>query len=263
MTVTTTTSTTSPDTAARGVAALGWLPPSTLVFAALLGAGAAVGALAAPWVSEALARDLPGWVTAFAGEAIEDPRPARNYLQVALFGWAPLVLAAYAVIESTRLATAVEPPARALAVRIASLTAGVLLLALATSAGLLVTRPAAGLLGEITARDLLLLPFALVPLALACAGLGMLIGVAVRRWRVALIAAGVETVAVYAANVGADLDSSLDAMRYGSPFHYADAKILAVHGVVPWHVALLLVAFVLQIGAALAIDARGRRARGA
>lgn len=261
--VTTTTSAASEGPTIRWGAVLRWLPPSTLAFAAVLSAGAALSAASSPWVSDALAHDLPGWVAAFAGDAIEDPRAARSYLQVALFSWAPLVVAAYAVIESTRLATDAYPSSRALVLRVVSLTAGVLLLVLATSASLLAVAPAAGFLDEIALRDLMLLPFALVPLALACAGLGVLTGVVARSWSVALIAVGAETVVVYAMNVAADLDGSLDAMRYGSPFHYADAKMFAVHGVVPWHVALLLAAFAVQVGAALAINARGRRAPGA
>ena len=49
----------------------------------------------------------------------------------------------------------------------------------------------------------------------------------------------------------ADLVEVLDPLHYLSPFYYADTKRVLLEGVVPWHLAVLLGAFVLLTALAM------------
>ena len=230
------------------------------VFIGVLGLGAALSLAATGWLFDALAeRDLPTVARWFAGPQAAAPIDRVDALQIAFFAWAPLAVAAYAVVVAADISTRGEARgSRDLLARVPGFVAGMLALAAAASTGLIVTRLLGGASG-VSAIALAAAPFALVPLGLACGGLGMVVGVVTRSRRLTLVLVGAETVAVFALLVAADEVATLDALRHLSPFHYADARQVLTRGVAPWHVAVLLSAFVLQTAAAVALASIGPR----
>ena len=222
-------------------------------FAGVLGLGAALSLAATGWLLDALAeRDLPAVARWFAGPQAA-PIDRVGALQITFFAWAPLAVAAYAVVVAADISTRDGARgSRDMLARVPGFVAGMLVLAAAASTGLLVTRLLGGVSGVSTV-ELAVAPFALVPLGLACGGLGMVAGVVTRSRRPTLVLVGAETVAVFALLVAADEVATLDALRHLSPFHYADARQVFTSGVVAWHAGMLLGAFVLQTAAAAAL----------
>jgi hypothetical protein len=186
------------------------------------------------------------------GPAVTRPLDGRAYVQLAFFSWAPLLVAVYSVIASSAAATVTRNETVPLLLRILNDTARLSVIA---SIAFAITLPF-GLLDEVAAERLVLAPLALVPLGLACAGLGFVIAILTRNRGLAIAIVGAETLIVLALNVAADLDQSVSWLRYLSPFHYADVKTAFLEGVVGWHVALLLVAAVGQTALGMGLLAR-------
>ncbi len=231
-----------------------WSGRLSAAFIGVFGVGAALSLATTGWLLDALAeRDLPAVARWVAGPQGTAPIDRVEALQIAFFAWAPLAVAAYAVVVtadiSTRDETRGSPDVLS---RVPGFVAGMLALAAAASAGFMVTR-LLGRVDGVSAVELTAAPFALVPLGLACGGLGMVVGVVTRSRRLTLMLVGAETVVVFALLVAADEVVTLDALRHLSPFHYADVRQVLTGGVVAWHVAVLLVAFVLQTAAAAAL----------
>ena len=219
----------------------------------MIGGALAVG-LAADRVIEA-APNPSDSLEPLLGPAVTRPLDGRGYVQLAFFSWAPLVVAAYAVIASSAAATVTRNDALPLVFRI---FAGASRLTFSATIVLAVTWPF-GLDGHVEASRLIFAPLALLPLALACAGLGFAIAMATRQRGLTVLIVGTETVIVFAINVIADVDGSLDRLRYLSPFHYADVKTVFLEGAGTWHVVLLLFAFGVQIALGIGLQARRRR----
>lgn len=222
-------------------------------FVAVLGLGAALSALSTGWLLDGLAeRDLPTLARWFAGPQAAAPISRAGALQVAFFSWAPLAVATYAVLAAADLSTDAAPSSRTLLARVPGFVGGMLALAAAASTGLVITRLLGGEDG-LSTIGLAAAPFALVPLGLACGGLGMMVGVVARSRRLTTVLVGAETMVVFGLLVAADEVATLDALRYLSPFHYSDARHVLTRGVEIWHAAVLLTAFVLQATAASAL----------
>jgi hypothetical protein len=224
------------------------LPPATRRYALALSLGALLAGISSHELAELLAKHgLPIWSRAFVGSAVGGPFDVRDALQVGLLSCAPLVAAVYSVLASASLATDRESSAtRALMRAAARLVAGATTVSLAIAVGLVLS---AAIPGGLAARHtaVLAVPLALLPLMLACGGLGILVGVATGQRGATIWLVGAETVAVYALLVLADGVDALDALRYASPFHYADVRVAAFSGVEYGHVATLLAAFAVQI----------------
>lgn len=195
----------------------------------------------------------PDRLEALLGPAVTKPLDGRGYVQLAFFGWAPLVAAAYAVIASS---AAADLPRNDTLPFLARLLNSAARLSVAASIALAAAWPF-GLEGHVAIDRLIWAPLALLPLALACAGLGFLVATATDRRGLTLLIVGAETVIVFAINVIAGLDAGLAWLRFISPFHYADVRTVFLDGPVAWHVAVLLLAFIGQI--ALGIGLRARR----
>ena len=217
-----------------------------------------------PAIGETIADiELPAAYEAFLGTA--ELGTARAFIQVEFFSfWLPLLIAIYAIIaatgqlageegEGTLEMTLAQPVARrrVLLERFVALTIGVALICAGASLGFLFTLPLIDA-GDLTLLEVLLAPFAMVPFGVALIALGLFAGtVAPTRGQAsAMLTAFV--VAAYLADVLPDLATRLDALRYASLFHYADAKHVLTEGVVPWHIAVELASAVALLLLAIA-----------
>ena len=243
----------------------------------IIGYGVGLGVLAAfyvllyPAFADQLGDfELPEGYSAFIGDITDLSRP-RAYFQAEFFSFMmPLLVVVFVVTASTALLAGEEnhgtlelmlaQPLRRrdfFLQRVAGLVVATLLICALAGLGFLLSAPFLDLEGDVTVLELAVAPFAAAPLALACASLGLLVGALAPRRSAATGIVAAETVVVYLMEVFANLADVLDPMRYLSPFFYADTKRVLLAGVVPWHLAVLLGAFVLLT--ALAMRAFERR----
>jgi ABC-2 type transport system permease protein len=207
--------------------------------------------------------ELPSWYADFLGTA--DWTTARNFLQLELFTWAPLLLIVYCIVAATGVLAGDEqrgtlelvlaqPVARArvYAERAGAVALGAALVCAGTSVGLLLALPFVDLPG-LPLPELLAAPFGMLPLALFFVALACCLGTLLPTRGAAAGLSTAVAVAGYIALAVADLAEGLDGLRYVTPFYYADQKQLLTEGVVWWHQALL-------VGSTLALFALGLRA---
>lgn len=230
---------------------------------------AALIVLMYPYLKETFAAlELPEGYAAFFGQEGSDFSDARLYLTTELLSWVPLIAAIYAVVASTGLLAGDEQRgtldlllsqpvsrSRLFAERVGGLVIGALLIGLVAAVGFAV--PALFVdLGDISPLVLARAMFNLVPLMLACAGLGLLVAALAPSRGIAGGIVAVETVVVFVLNSIANLSDSLDPLHYLSPFYYADANVALTQGPDPWHVVVLLGAFAVLTAVALRVFVR-------
>lgn len=239
-----------------------------------IGLFAALIVLLFPMVGDTFAQvELPEGYLAFFGQGQLDLSTPRAYLTMELMTSLPLIAAIYAVVASTALLAGDEQRGaldlmlaqplsrrRLFLERTGGLAVGAVLIAGAGTAGLLI--PALFVdLGDLTAFELARAMFNLVPLMLACAGLGLLVATVTPSRGLAGGLVAAETVAVWILNSISNLNDWLEPLHFLSPFYYADSSDALFGGPVPWHAAVLLGAFVLLTLLAMrAFEARELRA---
>ncbi len=226
---------------------------------------AALMVLLYPLFKDMLAElELPqGYAAFFGQEGVADFSDPRTYLTTELLSWVPLIVAIYAVVASTGLFAGDEQRGtlelllseplsrtRLFMERVAALVIGALLISLLAAIGFAV--PALFVdLGDVSPLSLAGAMFNLVPLTLACAGLGLLVAAVTPSRGIAGGIVAAETATVFILNSIANLNDSLDPLHYLSPFYYADSNVVLTQGPEPWHVVVLLVAFAVLTALAL------------
>lgn len=217
--------------------------------------------------------ELPEGYLAFFGQEELDLSSPRGFFSTELMSWVPLIAAIYAVVASTGLLAGDEQSGaldlmlaqplsrrRLFLERTGGLVVGAVLIAAAGTAGFLI--PALFVdLDDLTAFELARAMFNLVPLMLACAGLGLLVAAVSPSRGLAGGLVAAETVVVWIMNSLSNLNDSLEPLHFLSPFYYADSSVVMFGGPEPGHVAVLLGAFVLLTLLAMrAFEARELRA---
>lgn len=245
-----------------------------LAYGGGIGLYAALMVLLYPMFGETFAEvELPEGYLAFFGQDLLDLSSPRGFLTTELMSLVPLIAAIYAVVASTGLLAGDEQSGtldlvlaqplsrrRLFLARTGGLVIGAVVIAVAGAAGLVI--PALFVdLDDLTTFELARAMLNLIPLMLACAGLGLLIAAVSPSRAVAVGLVATETVAVWIVNSIANLSDSLEALHFMSPFYYGDAPVVMFGGPVPWHAAVLLSAFVLLTLLAMhAFEARELRA---
>ncbi|MYE31199.1 MAG: ABC transporter permease subunit [Chloroflexi bacterium] len=186
---------------------------------------------------------------------IEDLSNPREYLQVEFFTWAPVLLTVFAIIVGGAL-LAREEGAGTLELLLSqpltrrSLFLGkavgvviaVVALLLLAGAGFLLTAPWVDLKGEVAVGELVVAPLSLLPFTWFALAATMLTATLTptrgRAW--ALMAAA--AFLAYALHIASGLVSSIEGLRYVTPYYYSDAQRVLTEGTVWWHQGLLLVA---------------------
>jgi ABC-2 type transport system permease protein len=212
--------------------------------------------------------EMPEGYLAFFGSDQLDFGDPRAFLTAELMSLVPLIVAIYAVVASTGLLASDEQRGaldlvlaqplsrrRLFLERTGGLVVGALLIATAGAIGLVI--PALIIDLDISVFVLVRAMFNLVPLMLACAGLGLLVAAVTPSRGVAGGLVAAETVAVWLLNSISNLNDTLEPLHFLSPFYYGDSPRALFDGPVAWHVAVLLGAFLLLTALALrAFEAR-------
>ena len=207
---------------------------------------------------------------------IQDLSDPRQFFQVEFFTWSPVLMTIFAIIAGGALLAGEEGAgtlelllSQPLARRrlflgklagVAVAVVGVLALA---GLGFLLTAPFVDLKGAVAAGELAVAPFSLLPFAwFALAATVLAATLTPTRGRAAALMTAGAFVA-YALNIAADLVTSLDWLRFFTPYYYSDAQRVLTEGTVWWHQAALLAAALVCAALALAVFERreiGRRA---
>ena len=200
---------------------------------------------------------------------IQDLSDPRQFFQVEFFTWSPVLMTIFAIIAGGALLAGEEGAgtlelllSQPLARRrlflgklagVAVAVVGVLALA---GLGFLLTAPFVDLKGAVAAGELAVAPFSLLPFAwFALAATVLAATLTPTRGRaVALMTAG--AFVAYALNIAADLVTSLDWLRFFTPYYYSDAQRVLTEGTVWWHQAALLAAALVCAALALAVFER-------
>ena len=200
---------------------------------------------------------------------IQDLSDPRQFFQVEFFTWSPVLMTIFAIIAGGALLAGEEGAgtlelllSQPLARRrlflgklagVAVAVVGVLALA---GLGFLLTVPFVDLKGAVAAGELAVAPFSLLPFAwFALAATVLAATLTPTRGRaVALMTAG--AFVAYALNIAADLVTSLDWLRFFTPYYYSDAQRVLTEGTVWWHQAALLAAALVCAALALAVFER-------
>jgi ABC-2 type transport system permease protein len=222
-----------------------------------IGLYAALMVLLYPVFKDTLAElEIPEGYAAFFGQEATDFSDPRTFLTAELMSLLPLITAIYAVVASTGLLASDEQRgtlelllsqplsrARLFVERVGALVIGALLISLLGAIGFAI--PALFVdLGGVSPLVLAGAMFNLVPLMLACAGLGLLVAAVAPSRGVASGIVAAETAVVFLMNSVANLADVLEPLHYLSPFYYADSNVVLTNGPSPWHIAVLLGAFV-------------------
>lgn len=223
-----------------------------------IGLYAALMVLLYPVFEDTLAElELPEGYTAFFGQETADFSDPRTFLTTELMSLVPLITAIYAVVASTGLFAGDEQRGmlelllsqplsrtRLFIERVAGLVVGALVISVVGAVGFAV--PALFIdLGDVPTLSLAGAMINLVPLMLACAGLGLLVAALAPSRAAAGGIVAAETVVVFLLNSISNLNDSLEPLHYLSPFYYADSNVVLTQGPDPWHVVMLLAAFVV------------------
>ena len=194
----------------------------------------------------------------------------REFFEVEFFTWAPVLLTVFAIIVGGALLAREEgvgtlelllsqPLTRrglflGKAVGGAVAVVGVLLLA---GVGFLLTAPWVDLKGEVAVGELAVAPLSLLTFTWFVLAATMLTATLTptrgRAW--ALMAAA--AFLTYALHIASGLVSSIEGLRYLTPYYYSDSQRVLTEGTVWWHQAGLLAAAL--VCAALALVAFERR----
>lgn len=223
-----------------------------------IGLYAALIVLLYPVFKDTLAElELPEGYAAFFGQESADFSDPRTFLTTEVLTLIPLVGAIYAVVASTGLLAGDEQRGtlelllsqplsrtRLFVQRVAGLVIGALVISVVGAVGFAV--PALFVdLGDVSPLSLAVAMFSLIPLMLACAGLGLLVAALAPSRAAAGGIVAAETVVVFLLNSISNLNDSLEPLHYLSPFYYADSNVVLAQGPDPWHVVVLLTAFVV------------------
>ncbi len=200
---------------------------------------------------------------------IQDLSDPRQFFQVEFFTWSPVLMTIFAIIAGGALLAGEEGAgtlelllSQPLARRrlflgklagVAVAVVGVLALA---GLGFLLTAPFVDLRGAVAAGELAVAPFSLLPFAwFALAATVLAATLTPTRGRAAALMTAGAFVA-YALNIAADLVTSLDWLRFFTPYYYSDAQRVLTQGTVWWHQAALLAAALVCAALALAVFER-------
>ena len=200
---------------------------------------------------------------------IQDLSDPRQFFQVEFFTWSPVLMTIFAIIAGGALLAGEEGAgtlelllSQPLARRrlflgklagVAVAVVGVLALA---GLGFLLTAPFVDLRGAVAAGELAVAPFSLLPFAwFALAATVLAATLTPTRGRAAALMTAGAFVA-YALNIAADLVTSLDWLRFFTPYYYSDAQRVLTEGTVWWHQAALLAAALVCAALALAVFER-------
>ncbi len=200
---------------------------------------------------------------------IQDLSDPRQFFQVEFFTWSPVLMTIFAIIAGGALLAGEEGAgtlelllSQPLARRrlflgklagVAVAVVGILALA---GLGFLLTAPFVDLKGAVAAGELAVAPFSLLPFAwFALAATVLAATLTPTRGRAAALMTAGAFVA-YALNIAADLVTSLDWLRFFTPYYYSDAQRVLTEGTVWWHQAALLAAALVCAALALAVFER-------
>ncbi len=200
---------------------------------------------------------------------IQDLSDPRQFFQVEFFTWSPVLMTIFAIIAGGALLAGEEGAgtlelllSQPLARRalflgkfagVAVAVVGVLALA---GLGFLLTAPFVDLKGQVAVGELVVAPFSLLPFAwFALAATVLAATLTPTRGRAAALMTAGAFVA-YALNITADLVTSLDWLRFFTPYYYSDAQRVLTQGTVWWHQAALLAAALVCAALALAVFER-------
>ena len=200
---------------------------------------------------------------------IQDLSDPRQFFQVEFFTWAPVLMTVFAIIVGGALLAGEEGAGTLELLLSQPLTrrglffgklAGVALAVVGVLAlaglGFLLTAPFVDLKGAVAVGELVVAPFSLLPFAwFALAATVLAATLTPTRGR----AAGLMTLGAfvaYALNLTASLVTSLEWLRFLTPYYYADAQRVLTEGTVWWHQAALLVAALACSLLALAVFER-------
>ena len=201
---------------------------------------------------------------------IDDFSNPRQFLQVEFFTWSPVLMTVFSIIVGGALLAGEESAGtlelllsqplarRALFLgKLAGVAIAVIAILLLAGLGFLISGQFVDLEGEVTAGELAIAPFVLLPFAWFAITATMLVATLTpTRGR----ATGLMTLGAavsYVLNIVAGLVESLSWLRFFSPYHYSDAQRVLTEGAHWPNQAVLLVAALLC--AALALAAFGRR----
>ena len=200
---------------------------------------------------------------------IQDLSDPRQFFQVEFFTWAPVLMTVFAIIVGGALLAGEEGAGTLELLLSQPLTrrglflgklAGVALAVVGVLAlaglGFLLTAPFVDLKGAVAAGELAIAPFSLLPFAwFALAATVLAATLTPTRGRAAALMTAGAFVA-YALNIAADLVTSLDWLRFFTPYYYSDAQRVLTEGTVWWHQAALLAAALVCAALALAVFER-------
>lgn len=245
-------------------------------YGAGIGAYAALIVLLYPFFQETFAElELPeGYASFLGGDAELDLSTPRGYMTTEMMSWVPLVGAMYAVFASTSLFGSDEQDGtlellltqpisrrRLFVERVGGLVIATLLIGALAATGIVIGSLFVDL-GDLGALQLAGAMFNLVPLMLACAGLGLLVATLTPTRGLALALVAGETVVVFLLNSISNLNGTLEPLRYLSPFYYSDSATVLHDGIAISHLLMLFGAFLLLTAlAARSFDAREIGAR--
>lgn len=184
---------------------------------------------------------------------IDDVSDPRQFFQVEFFTWGPVLLTVFAIIVGGALLAREEGGGtlelllsqpltrRALflgkAVGGATAVVGVLLLA---GVGFLVTAPWVDLKGKVAVGELAVAPLSMLTFAWFVLAATMLAAsLTPTRGRAAALMTAA-AFAAYALYIAVGLVSSIEGLRYLTPYYYSDAQRVLTEGTVWWHQGLLL-----------------------
>ena len=201
---------------------------------------------------------------------IDDFSNPRQFLQVEFFSWSTVLMTVFSIMVGGAL-LAGEEGAGTLEVllsqplsrrglflgKLAGVAIAVIAILLLAGLGFLTTAPFVDLEGEVTAGELAIAPFVLLPFAWFAITATMLVATLTpTRGR----ATGLMTLGAavsFVLNIVAGLVESLSWLRFFSPYHYSDAQRVLTEGAHWPNQAVLLIAALLC--AALALAAFERR----
>ena len=201
---------------------------------------------------------------------IDDFSNPRQFLQVEFFTWSTVLMTVFSIIVGGALLAGEESAGtlevllsqplarRALFLgKLAGVAIAVIAILLLAGLGFLTTAPFVDLEGEVTAGELAIAPFVLLPFAWFAITATMLVATLTpTRGR----ATGLMTLGAavsFVLNIVAGLVESLSWLRFFSPYHYSDAQRVLTEGAHWPNQAVLLIAALLC--AALALAAFERR----
>ena len=200
---------------------------------------------------------------------IQDLSDPRQFFQVEFFTWAPVLMTVFAIIVGGALLAGEEGAGTLELLLSQPLTrrglflgklAGVALAVVGVLAlaglGFLLTAPFVDLKGAVAAGELAIAPFSLLPFAwFALAATVLAATLTPTRGRAAALMTAGAFVA-YALNLTASLVTSLEWLRFLTPYYYADAQRVLTEGTVWWHQAALLAMALACAALALAVFER-------